>query len=109
MEAAGEALVLLRFGYASGALARWRLLREAEVLSIFIGQRPVRTAESFLRHSAFKGMSLRHDYQRWAGAIGEERLPKKLWHSLASESVHARISATGAGELRGFPIEAEIG
>lgn len=35
LEAAGEIILLLRGGYPAGATARWRLVREAEVIALF--------------------------------------------------------------------------
>lgn len=74
LEAGGESLALLRGGYTSGALARWRLVREAEVLTLLIADRPLEVAQSFLDHTSFKSAQIRHDYQAWARSVGEEEL-----------------------------------
>jgi hypothetical protein len=74
MEAGGEALAQLRAGYPSGALARWRLVREAEVLTLLMAEQPPDVAEALLRHTAFKATDLRRDYQAFAREAGVEPL-----------------------------------
>lgn len=74
IEAGGESLALLRSGYANGALARWRLVREAEVLASLVVGGGSELAQLFLDHSSFRATQIRGDYQAWAEAVGEERL-----------------------------------
>jgi len=74
IETAAEVLTLLRFGHAAGALARWRQLREVEVLSLFIASQPASVAAEYEQHAAYRGLQLRFDYQRWARSLGEEPL-----------------------------------
>lgn len=74
MESAGEVLTLLRFGYPHGAMARWRHLREAEVISLFIASHDRDVAEAYEQHAALRGIRGRRDYQRWARQACEETL-----------------------------------
>lgn len=47
-EIVGEILVLIRSGYADGALARWRSLHEVCVIAIFLSKRTDKCAEMYL-------------------------------------------------------------
>jgi hypothetical protein len=71
-----ETILSLRSGYPAGAMARWRLLREADVLSLFLGAQERETAQAFLDHSILKASKRpkRHDYRRWARHVGEQQL-----------------------------------
>src|SRR5215211_8726944 len=74
VRAGGEAIVLLRAGYPEGALGRWRLVREAEVLSLFLMEQPVEVSLNLLHHAAFKAVSMKGDVQRWLRWAGGEPL-----------------------------------
>ena len=47
---AGEISVLLAAGYPSGAVARWRSLHEAHVITAYLTKQPATIAERFLAH-----------------------------------------------------------
>lgn len=49
-EIVGEILVLVRSGYADGALARWRSLHEVCIVAVYLGQRTEKCAEMYLAH-----------------------------------------------------------
>ncbi len=49
-EIVGEVIVLIRAGYADGALARWRSLHEVCVIAMFLTHRSDRCAEMYLAH-----------------------------------------------------------
>lgn len=51
---AAEILVLLRAGFADGALARWRSLYEVELIAHFIAGHGLSTAERYAEHAAIK-------------------------------------------------------
>lgn len=70
----GEALALLRGGFASGAFARWRTLYEIGVTALFVGAHDRDTAEALWEHTHMQGIKVRHEYQRWANEVGEELL-----------------------------------
>jgi hypothetical protein len=70
----GEALALLRGGFAGGAFARWRTLYEIGVTSLFVGAQGRETAEALWEHTHMQGVKVRHEYQRWAKEVGEELL-----------------------------------
>lgn len=49
-EITGEIVVLIRSGYADGALARWRSLHEVCVVAMFLAPRSDKCAEMYLSH-----------------------------------------------------------
>ena len=99
LEAGGECIALLRAGYAAGALARWRLLREAEVLSLMLIQHPPETAERYLEHASFHAIRFRHDYQRWATEVAEDLLGDDEMRSMGA--AFGRSIARHGEEWRG--------
>jgi hypothetical protein len=54
VQTGGEAIALLRAGHPDGALARWRLLREAEVLAVLLIEQPEDLAAESLQHSTYE-------------------------------------------------------
>jgi Family of unknown function (DUF5677) len=72
---AGEVLVLMRNGYASGAHARWRALHEITVIGTFIADRDEDLAERYLAYEHVESLAAARDYQRNAEELGYERLP----------------------------------
>lgn len=57
-EIVGEILVLIRSGYADGALARWRSLHEICVIAMFLGKKSDRCAEMYLAHHCIEEFRL---------------------------------------------------
>lgn len=57
-EIVGEILVLIRSGYADGALARWRSLHEVCVIAMFLAHRQDRCAEMYLSHHCIEELRL---------------------------------------------------
>lgn len=83
----GEALALLRGGFAGGAFARWRTLYEIGVIALFLGAHDRDTAEALWEHTHMQGLKVRHGYQEWAKEVGEELF--------SSEEMRAWGKATG--------------
>ena len=54
----GEIILLIRSGYADGALARWRSLHEVCVIAMFISRRSDRCAEMYLAHHCIEELKL---------------------------------------------------
>ena len=94
MEVGGECVALLRAGYPNGALARWRLLRETEVLALFLIQQPIEVSEAYFDHARMQTLKGRRDYQRWASSVGEEKLSNAEMRGM-DEAVKAMVSARG--------------
>jgi hypothetical protein len=66
---AGEVLALLRTGYSTGALARWRALHETTTKAEFIsggGEHLLDTAERYLRHEEFR---VNRSLELWKGLL----------------------------------------
>ena len=66
----GENLLLMRNGYASGALARWRALHEIAVTGYFIRKCGNAVAERYLLHEiveSYKAMNNFNQYCEWLG------------------------------------------
>lgn len=57
-EIVGEILVLIRSGYADGALARWRSLHEICVIAMFLGKLSDKCAEMYLAHHCIEEFRL---------------------------------------------------
>ena len=57
-EIVGEILVLVRSGYADGALARWRSLHEVCVIAMFLAHRRDKCAEMYLSHHCIEEFQL---------------------------------------------------
>lgn len=72
LQTGGEVLALLRFGYPDGALARWRQLHEVEVIARLLADGSPELADAYVEHTRLQSVRWRHDYQRWAKAVGEE-------------------------------------
>lgn len=92
LQAGGEAVALLRSGYPDGALARWRLIREAEVLALFLIQQPAEVSKDYVAHTAYRALRLRHDYQEWARAAGDEPFGPREMHRMKEDARALRTS-----------------
>ncbi len=57
-ETVGEIVVLVKSGYADGALARWRSLHEISVIAIFLAKHSDRCAEMYLAHHKIEELRL---------------------------------------------------
>lgn len=98
--AAGECVALLRAGYANGALARWRLLHESDVLALLLAQMPPHVSERYFEHSAMRRRQMRHSYQEWALAAGAEPHTSEEMYGMKTDekALIDKYGATWAGE-----------
>lgn len=64
-----EIAVLLRAGYADGAMARWRTLHEVSVMFQFIAQCGEETATRYLAHDAIESRKAAHGYNAMAARL----------------------------------------
>ncbi|MFN8152477.1 MAG: DUF5677 domain-containing protein [Solirubrobacterales bacterium] len=72
---AEEVLVLMKAGYAQGALARWRALHEVAVVAMFIGQHGEETARRYLAHEYVEAWWAIKDYLGCYERLGYEAPP----------------------------------
>jgi hypothetical protein len=74
---AGEVLVLLRAGYAEGAIARWRSLHEGSIVMQFIDRHGAETAKRYLEHEAVESWKGATEYVAHCGRLGFETIDDK--------------------------------
>lgn len=77
MAVAREVQVLLKNGFADGALSRWRTVHEISVTARFISERGPEVARLFAAHVDADGIKAARLYNRFANAQGFRPLPKK--------------------------------
>lgn len=69
-QVAWEILLLLRSGYADGAMARWRTLHEIAVVSAFLEKHGERAATQYLDHVHVKNRKIAREYDACSTALG---------------------------------------
>ena len=69
---AGEVMVLLRRGYSSGALARWRTLHEVWVVSLLLLDGDDELSRRYLHHHAVETLKAQEEYEETWEALGRE-------------------------------------
>jgi hypothetical protein len=99
---AGEVLVLLRSGYAEGAIARWRSLHEASVVLQFIDRHGVETAKCYLEHEAIESWKGATEYVAHCGRLGFESIDDK-------ELPRIKAAHDAAVEKYGAPFRSSYG
>ena len=72
-----EVIILLKSGFADGAIARWRTLHEIAATASFINQHGESVAERYLKHDAIESFKAAQEYQKHCLALGYEPLEKK--------------------------------
>jgi hypothetical protein len=86
---AGEVLALLRAGYGTGALARWRALHEAATRAEFIVHacaRPAEAARRYLQHEEYRNRRELAILQGWIRkASPEHAIPPEAMKAMAAE------------------------
>jgi len=76
-QVAGEVLVLLRSGYAEGAIARWRSLHEASVVMQFVDKYGSETARRYLEHEAIESWKGAQEYTAHCDRLSFESIDEK--------------------------------
>ena len=69
---AREVLVLLRGGYSSGGLARWRTLHEVRVVFTLLAEADPDLSRRYLAHDAVEALKAQEDYEQTWEALGFE-------------------------------------
>jgi hypothetical protein len=87
---AGEVLVLMRSGFETGALARWRALHETTTCAEFIsagGYDLLETARRYLQRVEFRTARKAGIWQGWMRKVDPDRaLPREFWKEWAAEA-----------------------
>lgn len=68
----GETLLLMRNGYASGALARWRALHEIAVIGFFVRKNGNEVAEKYLLYEIAESYKAMENYNQHCKELGCE-------------------------------------
>jgi hypothetical protein len=86
---AGEVLVLMRAGYGTGALARWRALHEIATRAEFIsggGRLLLETARRYVQHEQYRQLRELETLQGWIRKIDPgQALPRDTWKEWLAE------------------------
>jgi hypothetical protein len=69
-----EIFILLKSGYADGAMARWRTLHEIAVVSCFISEKGEECAKGYLDHQHIENYHSAKSHQEHAERLGFERI-----------------------------------
>jgi len=69
---AQEVLVLLRSGFSSGALARWRTLHEVWVVFLVLADGDERLSRRYLVHEVVESLKAQKEYEETWEALGQE-------------------------------------
>ena len=67
-----EVMVLLRSGYSSGALARWRTLHEVWVVFLILADSDEELSRRYLAHEIVESLKAQQEYEETWEALGEE-------------------------------------
>lgn len=73
----GEIEVLLRAGFADGALSRWRTLHEVSVVALFLQERGNDVAIRYLDHLSIDSLDMARKYKIASEKIGHTRIGEK--------------------------------
>jgi hypothetical protein len=93
-QVASEILVLLKSGFADGAMARWRTLHEIAVTALFIGTHGEDAAKRYLRYDCIESYKGASQYQRHCKSLGYEPFTSEEM-KLMGESRSKAISEFG--------------
>ncbi len=85
---AREVMLLLRSGYSSGALARWRTLHEVWVVFLLLVQGDTELSRRYLAHEAFENFKGQEDYEQTWEAIG---LEPPDWDPAERDEIRAQL------------------
>jgi hypothetical protein len=92
---ASEVLVLLRSGFADGAMARWRTLHEIVVTTFFLQEHGEATAERYLLHTPVDSYKAAQQYQRHCKILGYTPFTAKEMKRI-KESYDAAVTRFGS-------------
>lgn len=97
---ANEVQVLLRAGYSTGALARWRTIHEIWVVSSVLGDHDQELSRRYLVHEAVESMKGQEEYEKTWEALGFE---PPDWTTAERDALRSRLSSEfGEAFLRDY-------
>ncbi|MDQ2807525.1 MAG: DUF5677 domain-containing protein [Chloroflexota bacterium] len=85
---ASEVLILLKSGYASGAMSRWRTIHEIAVTAFFIKKHGAATAERYLLHNVIESARAADDYQKFYVRLGDDPIDAMQLAELRRRRAH---------------------
>jgi D-ribose pyranose/furanose isomerase RbsD len=80
-----EIFVLLRSGYADGAIARWRSLHELTVISLFLSSSDNIVSERYLEHEAIRKFREAKDYRDYYKKLGYPPIAREEFNKIKME------------------------
>lgn len=86
-----EILCLIKNGFASGALARWRTLYEYSVIAVFIAKFGEDVAERYLAYEDIANFSHAETYNNYVEELGFEKIEEQEFAYLKSLSDKAKL------------------
>ena len=97
---AGEVMVLLRSGYSSGALARWRTLHEVWVVSLLLLGGDQELSRRYLHHDVVESLKGQEEYEETWEDLGHE---PPDWTAAERDQIRAELAAEfGPAFLRDY-------
>lgn len=97
---AHEVLVLLRAGYSTGALARWRTVHEIWVVASLLGERDPELSRRYLVHDAVENMKAEEEYEETWESLGFE---PPDWQASERAQIRSRLAEEfGASFLQDY-------
>lgn len=82
---AREIQCLLRGGFPSGALSRWRTLHEIVVVAVFLAEHDEDVAERYLLHSIYMTRKDIRQYERYCDDLGFEPIERTVVERLSGQ------------------------
>lgn len=76
-QTAREAMVLMRHGFADGAMARWRTLHEIAVVMTFLYDSGEGVAERYIDYQSIESWRSASKYQEVCRALGQDPVPEE--------------------------------
>lgn len=86
LQIANEILVLLKAGYADGAIARWRSLYELAVISCFLSANNNEVSKRYLEHEIVGKYKDARDYQKYCEKLGYPPIEKDACEKIKKEA-----------------------
>lgn len=112
----GEIILLLKGGYADGALARWRTLFEISVNCLVLRKYGREAAEDYIKHGQVKAFESMEEYQKTADAMKREPylnehliLAKQIKEQMTSGETHFHWAKKYAGFSKLDKLREDIG
>jgi hypothetical protein len=104
---ASEVFVLLKSGFADGAMARWRTLHEIVVTAFFIQEHGEAVAERYLLHAPVDSYKAAQQYQRHCKRLGYTPLSSKELERI-KDSYNAAVTRFGPSFGGGYGWAAAV-